>query len=84
MPVVIVGTLDTKGVEIGFVRDRLREAGLETLVIDAGTLGPPAFAPDVSREQVFAAAGSSLAAVQKAGDRGKAVSLAASIWRWNS
>jgi uncharacterized protein (UPF0261 family) len=77
MPVVIVGTLDTKGVEIGFVRDRLREAGLETLVIDAGALGPPAFAPDVSREQVFAAAGSSLAEVQKAADRGKAVTLAA-------
>ncbi|MBO0699716.1 MAG: Tm-1-like ATP-binding domain-containing protein [Zavarzinella sp.] len=77
MAVVIVGTLDTKGVEVGFVRDRLREAGLETLVIDAGALGPPAFTPDVPREQVFTAAGSSLSEVQKAADRGRAVTLAA-------
>ena len=41
MAVVIIGTLDTKGVEVGFVRDRLRDAGLDTLVIDAGS-GRPA------------------------------------------
>jgi uncharacterized protein (UPF0261 family) len=77
MAVAIVGTLDTKGVEVGFVRDRLRESGIASLVIDAGALGPPAFAADVSREQVFAAAGTSLAAVQTAADRGNAVALAA-------
>src|SRR5438105_3995135 len=36
MPVLLVGTLDTKGAEFAFVRDRLRAAGLATLVIDAG------------------------------------------------
>jgi uncharacterized protein (UPF0261 family) len=77
MAVVIVGTLDTKGAEVAFVRDRLRDAGLDTLVIDAGALGPPAFAPDVPREQVFTAAGTSLAEVRKAADRGRAVTLAA-------
>jgi uncharacterized protein (UPF0261 family) len=77
MAVVIVGTLDTKGVEIGFVRDRLRESAVETLVIDAGSLGAPAFAADIPREQVFTAAGSTLAEVQTAGDRGKAVTVAA-------
>jgi uncharacterized protein (UPF0261 family) len=77
MPVVIVGTLDTKGVEVGFVRDRLREVGLETIVVDAGSLGEPAIAADVPREEIFAAAGSSLADVRRAGDRGNAVTLAA-------
>jgi uncharacterized protein (UPF0261 family) len=77
MAVVIVGTLDTKGVEVGFVRDRLREAGVDTLVIDAGVLGPPAFPADVPREQVFAAAGSSAEGVRRGGDRGRAVTLAA-------
>src|SRR5438270_5653894 len=76
MPVVLIGTLDTKGTEVGFVRDALRRAGVTTLVIDAGVLGPPAFPPDVSREQVFAAAGTSLAAVRQAGDRGRAVEAA--------
>src|SRR5262245_6341399 len=77
MSVVIVGTLDTKGVEVGFVRDLLRQAGLGTLVVDAGSMGEPAIAADVPREEIFAAAGSSLADVRRAGDRGNAVTLAA-------
>ncbi len=77
MPVVLIGTLDTKSVEIAFVRDQLRDAGIASLVIDAGVLHPPAFTPDISREQVFAAAGTSLAAVQQAADRGQAIEAAA-------
>jgi uncharacterized protein (UPF0261 family) len=77
MPVVLIGTLDTKGTEIGFVRQELERAGLETLVIDAGVLGPPAFTPEVSREAVYAAAGTSVDAMAKAGDRGKAIEAAA-------
>jgi len=76
MPVVLLGTLDTKGVEYEFVRDLLRETGVATLVVDAGTQPPQAEA-DVSREEVFRAAGSSLQAVLKANDRGRAVELAA-------
>jgi uncharacterized protein (UPF0261 family) len=77
MPVVLIGTLDTKGVEIAFVRDRLHEAGVASLVIDAGVLHPPGCPTDVSREEVFAAAGTSLAAVQRDADRGKAIEAAA-------
>ncbi len=76
MPVVLIGTLDTKGTEIAFVRDLLHTAGVRTLVIDAGVLGAPAFPVDVPREQVFAAAGTTLAALQKAGDRGQAIEAA--------
>jgi uncharacterized protein (UPF0261 family) len=77
MPVVLIGTLDTKGTEIGYVRDLLRSAGTETLVIDAGVMGPPAITPDVTRQEVFAAAGTSADEVRRAGDRGRAVTLAA-------
>ena len=77
MPVLLIGTLDTKGVELQFVRDLLHEAGVATLVVDAGVLGPPHFAPDVPREQLYAAAGTSLEAVRQAGDRGGAVKAAA-------
>lgn len=77
MAVLLIGTLDTKGTEIGYVRDLLIAAGVQTLVMDAGALGTPSFDADISREQVFAAAGSSLAEVRRVGDRGKAVSLAA-------
>jgi uncharacterized protein (UPF0261 family) len=55
MSVLLVGTLDTKGVEVQFVRDLLHQAGLATLVLDAGVMGPPSFVPDLPRERVFAA-----------------------------
>jgi len=77
MAIVLVGTLDTKGNEYRFLRDLLHQAGAETLVIDAGVLGPPAFPPDISRETVFEAAGTTYQAVAQAGDRGQAVTLAA-------
>jgi uncharacterized protein (UPF0261 family) len=77
MPVVMVGTLDTKGQELGFVRDLLRQHGLETLVIDAGSVGAPTLEPDIGREEVFRRAGTTLAEIQSRGDRGFAVGKAA-------
>jgi uncharacterized protein (UPF0261 family) len=77
MPVLLLGTLDTKGTEIQFVRDLLQGAGLSVLVLDAGSSGQPAFLGDVRREEVFAAAGTTLQAVQQAGDRGRAIEAAA-------
>lgn len=77
MSVLIVGTLDTKGTEIAFVRDRLLAARVPVTVADAGALGEPAFPADIPREQVFRAAGADAAEVKRAGDRGRAVELAA-------
>jgi uncharacterized protein (UPF0261 family) len=77
MAVVLIGTLDTKGAELQFVRDLLTRAGLQTLLIDAGVLNPPLVAPDVPRDDLYAAAGTSLFAVQQAADRGKAIEAAA-------
>ena len=77
MPVALIGTLDTKGAEFQFVRDALAAADVETLVIDAGVQGPPRMVPDISRDELFAAAGASLALVREANDRGQAVEAAA-------
>ncbi len=77
MAVVLIGTLDTKGRELAFVRDLLKAGGLETLVIDAGSEGPPAIEPDVPRAEVFRQAGTSADAVRDRGDRGEAVAKAA-------
>ncbi len=75
--VVLVGTLDTKGVELAFVRERLRERGCEVLLVDCGILGEPAVAPDVTREEVAAAAGADAGALAEAADRGAAVAAMA-------
>jgi uncharacterized protein (UPF0261 family) len=77
MPVLILGTLDTKGTEVAFVRDLLHSAGLSTLVVDAGVLQPPLFKADISREEVYSAAGTTLQSVQQAADRGRAIEAAA-------
>lgn len=71
--VVLVGTLDTKGDEYAFTRDRLRAAGVDVLVVDTGVLGEPGFEADVPRDQVAAAAGTELATLAAAADRGAAV-----------
>lgn len=77
MSVYLIGTLDTKGQEIAFVRDLLSGYGIQTQVIDAGCLQPPAIVPDIDRNAVFHAAGTTLNAVRSKGDRGTAVTLAA-------
>lgn len=77
MAVLLIGTLDTKGSEVGFVRDRLLAAGVAVRVLDAGSLGSPAIPADISREAVFRAADSTLESVREKNDRGHAVSLAA-------
>ena len=77
MLVVLIGTLDTKGNELAYVRDLLVAQGIDTLVIDASTLGPPAFAPDIDRVEVLRSAGTSEQALGARGDRGEAVAAAA-------
>ena len=71
--VALVGTLDTKGPDFAFLAGRLRAAGAEVIVVDAGTGEPDGLTPDIDGEAVAAAAGTSRAALREAGDRGRAV-----------
>ncbi len=70
--VVLLGTLDTKGKEYDYLRGRLRERGVEVVLVDAGVFEPLAQA-DVGQDEVAAAAGAEIAALREAGDRGGAV-----------
>ena len=74
--VVLIGTLDTKGEEFAFVRDRLRAHGATPQLVDAG-VGEPAIPADVSNDEVARAGGSSVAALTEAGDRGQAMTTMA-------
>lgn len=75
--VYLLATLDTKGHEAAFVRDVLAAAGVACRVVDTGCVGQPQIDADVSREELFRAAGASLAELQQAADRGRAVTAAA-------
>ncbi len=71
--VAVLGTLDSKGEEFAFLKKQIEAEGVSTLVIDAGVLGPPHFAPDISAAEVAAAAGVDLARLVAEKDRGRAV-----------
>jgi uncharacterized protein (UPF0261 family) len=70
--------LDTKAAEYGFCRDRLLDAGLGAVLIDTGILDRPGIVPDVSRDQVAAAAGTVVTALSEGGDRNHAMVTMAS------
>ena len=75
--VLLIGTLDTKGDEYAFLRDRLTDAGVDVLLADVGTLEPARATPDITREEVAAGTGADLGALAEARDRGAAVTAMA-------
>ena len=70
--VMLLGTLDTKGAEYAFLRERVRALGCDVVVVDCGVMSTSPLA-DVSADEVAAAAGEDRAALAGAGDRGPAV-----------
>ncbi len=77
MTVLLFATLDTKGDEAAYVRDLLRAGGVAVTLVDTGCLGEPRTAPDIAREELFRAAGTTLEALRARNDRGEAVTAAA-------
>jgi uncharacterized protein (UPF0261 family) len=71
--VVLAGALDTKGREFAFVKEIIEGLGVATLTVDFGVIGPPAYAPDIAREEVAAAAGVDLARLASGGHKDQAM-----------
>lgn len=71
--VVIVGTLDTKGQEIEFLRNELSQHKCQVIVVDVGTLHPPTCLADILRNEVALAAGTSIEALYDKRDRRVAI-----------
>ncbi|MCX7853804.1 MAG: Tm-1-like ATP-binding domain-containing protein [Caldilineales bacterium] len=74
----IIGTLDTKGAEIAYLRDRLEALGVPTTVVDSGILGEPvgiSLRPgrDIGRGEAATYGGFTIEQLRGAGSRGKAV-----------
>ncbi len=79
--VLVAGTLDTKGAELGFVRDTLKAQGLAVRMVDLSTSGKPSGA-DVPPHTVAAFHRRGSAGVFT-GDRGSAVAgMTEAFTRW--
>lgn len=66
--VAIVGTFDTKGEEFQYVKERFEEIGINTLTIHCGVFDP-AYAPDISNEEVTRAVDIELSTIVEKRDR---------------
>jgi uncharacterized protein (UPF0261 family) len=75
--VVLIGTLDTKGAECAFLRDRLRDGGVDVVVVDCGIGEHEHDLATVTADEVARAGGAALPALRAARDRGAAVSAMA-------
>ncbi|MFM0201945.1 Tm-1-like ATP-binding domain-containing protein [Paraburkholderia fungorum] len=73
--VYVAGTCDTKGAELGFVRERLLSAGVPALLVDVGTLAGPRdhVRPDIDAGTVAACHPDGAVAISHAADRGAAI-----------
>jgi uncharacterized protein (UPF0261 family) len=75
--ILIIGALDTKGLEFAHLRDLIRGHGAETQVMNIGVMGEPPFAPEVDSATVAQAAGTELGELRAANDRGAAMATMA-------
>jgi len=70
--IYVVGTADTKGEELAFLRERIAAAGMAVRLVDVGTRAPSC-AVDVAAAEVAAFHPGGAGAVLETGDRGTAV-----------
>jgi len=76
--VVLLGTLDTKGVEYAYLRDHIESQGTcDVIMVDAGILGEPTTRADIGRQEVARAAGTTIDRLVMDHDRGAAVAAMA-------
>ncbi len=63
--VAVLATLDTKGAEAQYLREQIELLGGAALLIDLGLVAAPGSRPDISREEVILAGGSTLESLLK-------------------
>ena len=46
--VIILGCMDSKGEEYGYIKRHIEKTGLKTILIDVGVIGEPVIKPDIT------------------------------------
>ena len=73
--IALIGTLDTKGRELAYIREQIETLGCGTFVVDSGIRGEAqALEPDIDRREVARAAGTSIDMLREL-PRGEAVHI---------
>ncbi len=67
--IVVLATLDTKGIEAQYVRQQIEKMGANAIVVDVGVVGKPAAKADITRQEVAEAGGTPLATLLENPDR---------------
>ncbi|MGD8492563.1 MAG: Tm-1-like ATP-binding domain-containing protein [Desulfobacterales bacterium] len=73
--VLIISTLDTKGLETEYLVDKLREQGLDTILMDISMRGNAPTGADIPPERVAAAAGSSFEEIRNSRNRSQITNI---------
>ncbi|HME45638.1 MAG TPA: Tm-1-like ATP-binding domain-containing protein [Syntrophorhabdales bacterium] len=75
--ILLIGTLDTKGNEIFFMKELVQQMGFEPLVIDIGIVGEPVFVADITKEEVLKEIGKDLESVVSLNNEAQATRIMA-------
>lgn len=67
--IVVLATLDTKGIEARYVKEQIEKMGASALIVDVGVVGQPATRADITREEVAEAGGTALSKLLENPDR---------------
>ena len=73
--ILLVGTLDTKGMEYAYARELIQSWGLPCILMDVGVMGDPQCEPDISADEVARVVGSSLSTLRESGSRSHALDV---------
>jgi uncharacterized protein (UPF0261 family) len=71
--IAILGTLDTKGAEVAFMKGLLEAQGYSAMIVDVGPLGPPGVPPDISNEEIARWEGWKLSDLVQTGQRDRVI-----------
>ena len=75
--IAIIGTLDTKGAEFLYLKNRIRQLGCDCCVIDCGVVGPAGFPADYPADAVARRGGSSIPKMLERNDPAAALEVMA-------
>jgi uncharacterized protein (UPF0261 family) len=67
--IVIIGTVDTKGDQLRFLKERIESRGHEAILMDISMGGDPSYQADITSEEIAGLAGKDIEAIRASRDR---------------